>query len=196
MGIGNPPDPHRQQEALRLQFITPHGDRKPRSWEHAPCFHRSGFITPHGDRKLAFNLSGYGGYGGSLPLMGIGNPAPLRRRSRPPDRLHYPSWGSETRDHVSLLTVLVRQPQFITPHGDRKLGQRVNRSPRRSAVHYPSWGSETRVAPSAFSIARRSSLPLMGIGNPNRNHLTRNPSRFITPHGDRKPAVGAGSVCR
>ena len=80
----------------------------------------------------------------SLPLMGIGNSrAPPSAAPAAPS--HYPSWGSETRkgpDEEGNNT------ELITPHGDRKPAD-------LNAFVANVW---------------RSSLPLMGIGNP---YLTR-----------------------
>ena len=171
MGIGNR---SRGWPPLRQRrLITPHGDRKPVDvFGDTTKLHP--LITPHGDRKPSRpgcrrppGAAHYPSWGSetfssrlpsttrccSLPLMGIGNPASLRR-SRRIARSHYPSWGSETTSSV------VSKPRTVTSLplmgiGNQPLGRRQ---------------------PHPF----RSSLPLMGIGNPSMSSATpRNCTRSL-----------------
>ena len=161
-------------------LITPHGD-----WEHvvglgehdAHCL-----ITPHGDwepggparcspRWCAPHYPSWGlGTGRSsrvrpdtkhsLPLMGIGNferPAPSRTPCA-----SLPLMGIGNRyagQHLG------DSRELITPHGDWE-PRSAAPDRRRRTSHYPSWGLGTVLVADFPEPASRSSLPLMGIGNP------------------------------
>ena len=121
----------------------------------------------------------------SLPLMGIGNLA-VDGTEEEVLGSHYPSWGSETAIHATMLSMNnkislplmgignllllldagLHAAQLITPHGDRK----PPTLPRGSAGH------------------ALTSLPLMGIGNLLLLlDAGLHAAQLITPHGDRKP---------
>ena len=151
MGIGNPPR-LRRNHAQRV-LITPHGDWK-LLLAHLVAESDPRLITPHGDWKPLGQVGVCTDYSGSLPLMGIGNPAP---------------GGAPTP-----------APRLITPHGDWKLRQSRERSRQRTRAHYPSWGLETSVGLSAMRPACRNSLPLMGIGN--RSEAGPSPQSCATTH--------------
>ena len=96
----------------------------------------------------------------SLPLMGIGNPRRRRQhRPRPPLITPHGDWERADRALAG-----GRPGQLITPHGD---WERPGRWPGRpsAGAHYPSWGLGT-AAPALLPCRSPSSLPLMGIGNP------------------------------
>ena len=147
MGIGNSvgdADVH----GCSLVLITPHGDRK--RIGGGPCTRSATHYPSWGSETHRIGSSGRPV--NSLPLMGIGN-LPVTGGPLP--------WCSG----------------LITPHGDRKpiVRQRyaVDRG-RSTLTHYPSWGSETGVARDPHSrrpsTSMSGSLPLMGIGNPARQH--------------------------
>ena len=83
----------RQRGRRVVHLITPHGDwersrpgwTRPRLRAHYPSW---GLGTAVADRLRQAGQA-------SLPLMGIGNPLPSRRRSAAP-ATHYPSWGLGT----------------------------------------------------------------------------------------------------
>ncbi len=78
MGIGNLFHPHANVRVIGL--ITPHGDWKPCNERHDTGA-RLQLITPHGDWKPTLYVLFAGVSPCSLPLMGIGNDARLRRHS-------------------------------------------------------------------------------------------------------------------
>ena len=91
---------------------------------------------------------------------------------------------------------------LITPHGDRKHGERPQVLESRlpcTRSHYPSWGSKTLIQPAIAPCGLRvtSSLPLMGIENPARitSALRNDAVLLITPHGDRKPLRTVSTDC-
>ena len=186
MGIGNWPGMASQSDQSRPHYpswglethvragdllpnhrlITPHGD-----WKRARMRHESHsldvLITPHGDWKLPCSANSASGRGNSLPLMGIGNVCLFARR--------------------------LRSRHLITPHGDWKPGADPDAA-ADGCAHYPSWGLETRSGSTAAPACRRahypswgletefrhghnagkcSSLPLMGIGNPSIQSISR-----------------------
>ena len=170
-------------------LITPHGDRKPRPPDcRRPRPHASHYPS-WGSETSAIRRSASDIKRSSLPLMGIGNSPASRSSSGRASRTHYPSWGSETcygrncQRHQNAERSLP-----LMGIGNAGLPTWPTCS---SPPHYPSWGSETlRRAPSRAGTA--ASLPLMGIGNLCPACERRQPAlRLITPHGDRKPAVGA-----
>ena len=196
MGIGNSVA-SRKTACNRCPLITPHGDRKPGRSETRSRRRGVRLITPHGDRKLL--------RGGGLPAdprRALITPHGDRKPSRPPDcrrrprASHYPSWGSEPPERPGRH---YQSTFLITPHGDRKPA---------AATAIESCG------------CRRSSLPLMGIGNCCSSRRARRCSgsmaahypswgsetgrgarlsdprgRLITPHGDRKPSARGCGAC-
>ena len=119
----------------------------------------------------------------SLPLMGIGNGAGRRPR-RGGSGTHYPSWGLETRRAAPPPGGLAG---LITPHGDWKLKPLcAAASPSsRSSLPLMGIGNEDRDAGAATD---KHSLPLMGIGNqPGAPVASLQLCQLITPHGDWKP---------
>ena len=120
----------------------------------------SELITPHGDRELR-DQAGCSHHVLSSLITPHG------------DREH-----GRTREHEG-------GQRLITPHGDRE--RRYSPYPVTSSrTHYPSWGSGTQLT-ARLDTKRKSSLPLMGIGNPG---LGRPPTSELWSH---YPSWGSGT---
>ena len=162
-------------------LITPHGDRK----TYDAVGNDSSLITPHGDRKRyvgvrPYQLTHYPSWGSktgrqacargpgrsrcSLPLMGIENARPARHEA----------W----RDHLDL----------ITPHGDRKHGERPHRATADVQALITPHGDRK-----PWAAGRALQVPTLRLITPHGDRKLdlgmdhRAELRLITPHGDRKP---------
>ena len=189
------------KKARRL--ITPHGDWEPSKAARSPRpSTRSHYPSWGLGTRTSFARSETGGTD-SLPLMGIGNSRlPTPGGARPSS--HYPSWGLGTprlspgRRHPDVCSLplmgignlgvagILDEPELalITPHGDWEPFPAPPAPPAPLDLITPHGDWE----PSPGwrrSMTDRSSLPLMGIGNPFGSlALVRVQDDLITPHGD------------
>ena len=133
----------------------------------------------------------------SLPLMGIGNvemrsggPRPIRRR-----QLITPHGDRELENGMAWFR---GHGQLITPHGDREpcpVLRRIHERIEYCSLPLMGIGNLDRDNAVVIMPSQAISLPLMGIGN--RRTLGRGPSasyELITPHGDRELSIGAAST--
>ena len=160
MGIGNAVK-RSSVRYLGPQLITPHGGSETiKSIQRQQLV--ASLITPHGDRKLVAIMRDRPGTADSLPLMGIGNPPPLRWIRYSAAAFSLPLMG------IGNLVAGFALPASDTPSlplmgiGNGQVTRLIG-FPR--TAHYPSWGSET-----GADLLYNPAQPL----------------KLITPHGDRK----------